>query len=49
MDRRLRVKGVKGKGEAHIVDGVLESPSGTPLHDDVADILSRVDLRGIEQ
>ena len=49
MDRRLRVKGVEGEGEAQIVDGVLELPSGTPLHDDVADILSRVDLRGIEQ
>ena len=49
MDRRLLVKGVKGEGETHIVHGVLESPSGTPLHDDVADILSRVDLRGIER
>jgi len=49
MDRRLRVKGVKGEGEAHIVDGVLDSPSGTPPHDDVADILSRVDLHGIER
>src|SRR6516162_9525064 len=45
MDRRLRVKGVKGEGEAHIVHGVLESPSGTALHHDVADILSCVDLR----
>src|SRR5215472_10179518 len=49
VDRRLRVEGVKGKGEAHIVDGVLESPSGAALHDDVADVLSRIDLRGIER
>jgi hypothetical protein len=49
VDRRLRVKGVKGEGEAHIVDGIFESPNGAALHDDVADILSGVDLPGIER
>ena len=40
---------MKGEGEADIVDDVLEPVSGTALHDHVADILSRVDLGGVER
>ena len=38
-----------GESEAHIVDGVLETLRGAALHDDVADVLSRVDLSSIER
>jgi len=49
MDRRLRVEGVKCEREAHVINGVLEPASGVALHDHIADILSRVDLRGVER
>src|SRR5262249_62102053 len=48
MYRCVRMKGMEGKREASIIGDVRESMAGTALDDDIPNIASFVDLRGVE-